>query len=331
MTNSNSNHQEQQIIASAQQTIQTEIAGLQQLYDQLDHHFAQTVQYIGQLRGRLVVTGIGKSAIIAQKIVATLNSTGTPALFMHAADAIHGDLGMITPDDAVLCLSKSGETPEIKALIPLLKRRNNYLIALTGNRQSYLATQARWILDTTVSREACPHNLAPTTSTTAQLAMGDALAVALLDQRSFSAADFAQFHPGGALGKQLYLTVADLYTQNHQPAVLPTATFNDVVMAITSGLLGAAAVVDQQHTLLGIITDGDLRRALLHHPQQLHQLNATHLMNSQPKTIPPQQLAAYAYAMMQQHKITQLVVTRPADEQYLGILHIHNLIREGFM
>ena len=320
---------DQQIRHSAQQTIQIEAEAIQQLAQFIDYDFVTAVQTIYQSRGRLVVTGIGKSAIIAQKIVATLNSTGTPALFMHAADAIHGDLGMITPADVVLCISKSGETPEIKVLAPLVKNLGSCLIAMVGNTNSYLAKQAQLLLNTTVLREACPNNLAPTSSTTAQLVMGDALAVALLELRGFTANDFARFHPGGALGKQLYLKVSDIYTQNAQPAVLPTAPMREIIVTITANLLGATAVVDEQNKLLGIITDGDLRRALMQNSDVMS-LTATNLMNHKPKTVLPQTLAISAWQMVQKYKITQIVVV-DEQNQYKGIVHIHNLAQEGFI
>lgn len=320
---------DQQIRNSAQQTIQIEAEAIQQLAQFIDYDFVTATQTIYQCKGRLVVTGIGKSAIIAQKIVATLNSTGTPALFMHAADAIHGDLGMITPADVVLCISKSGETPEIKVLAPLVKNLGSCLIAMVGNTASYLANQAQLVLNTTVLREACPNNLAPTSSTTAQLVMGDALAVALLELRGFSPSDFARFHPGGALGKQLYLKVSDIYTQNASPAVLLSTPLSKVIVEMTTKLLGSTAVVDANNKLLGIITDGDLRRALMHN-SNLNNLTAANLMTPNPKTLLPQTLAITAWETLRQHKITQIVV---ADEQnnYLGIVHIHNLAREGFI
>ena len=280
----------------------------------------------------MVVTGIGKSAIIAQKMVATFNSTGTPALFMHAADAIHGDLGMIMEGDAVICISKSGETPEIKVLLPLLKNRGNRIVGMVGNEQSYLAKQADYVLNTTVEREACPNNLAPTSSSAAQLAMGDAVAVALLELRGFSAADFARFHPGGMLGKQLYLTVNDLYAHNAAPRVSPDSSLKEVIVEMTAHRLGAAAVVDADNRLLGLITDGDLRRTLFNQAtdEHLFELRAADWMTVAPKTLLEGTPAATAWQWMQQYKITQIVVV-DAQHYYKGMVHIHDLVREGFI
>ena len=289
--------------------------------------------------GRVVVTGIGKSANIAQKIVSTLNSTGTPALFLHAADAIHGDLGMVRPGDVVICISKSGNTPEIKVLVPLIKNFGNTLIAIVGNTDSFLAHEADLVLDTTVEHEACPNNLAPTSSTTAQLVMGDALAVALIECRNFTARDFARFHPGGALGKQLYLRVADLYIQNERPEVSPATSISDTIIEMTSKRLGCAVVTDNQaikqsnnqaipqSPILGIITDGDLRRMMQtsHMPKY-----ASDIMHPNPRTILDTEYAVNALQMMRQNSITQLIVT-DADHHYLGIIHIHDILREGII
>lgn len=291
----------------------------------IDDEFEACVKEIYSAKGRVVVTGVGKSAIIANKIVATLNSTGTPALFMHAADAIHGDLGMVQKGDIVICISKSGNTPEIKVLVPLLKRRDLKLVALVSNTQSYLAQQADFILNATIAEEACPNNLAPTTSTTAHLALGDALAVALLELRDFSSADFAEFHPGGALGKQLYLKVADVYTQNQRPEVGPGASLKDVILEISSKRLGATAVVDN-NKLLGIITDGDLRR-MLEKGGDISKVKAADIMSINPKTIDHQEFATRALQLMQSKSITQLVVTK--DGALAGFIHLHDLLKEG--
>ena len=269
------------------------ISGLQQY---IDHDFFETVKLIFLSKGRVVCTGIGKSAIIAQKITATLNSTGTPAVFMHAADAVHGDLGVIQKDDVVICISKSGNTPEIKVLAPLLRLAGNKLIAMVGDTSSYLAQQAHYILNTTVAREACPHNLAPTTSTTAQLAMGDALAVCLLENRGFSSKDFARYHPGGALGKRLYLKVGDVYKNNASPQVNPTDDLKKVIVEISGSRLGATAVVDKGK-LKGIITDGDLRR-MLHRSDDMLATKAKDIMTSKPKSVSPDTMAADAFILM---------------------------------
>ncbi len=275
----------------------------------------------------MVVTGIGKSAIIANKIVATLNSTGTPAIFLHAADAIHGDIGTIQKNDNIICLSKSGNTPEIKVLVPLLKKGGNKLIAMTGNTASYLAKQADFVLNCTVEKEACPHDLAPTSSTTAQLAMGDALAVCLLECRDFSKEDFARFHPGGALGKKLYLKVEDISSQNQKPQVKPGDSIRAVIMEISSKRLGATAVVENGK-LAGVITDGDLRR-MLEKPGDTSKLKASSIMNKNPKTIEEGELAVNAMKFMEQYSITQLIVTNKG--KYSGFIHLHDLIKEGIL
>jgi len=298
------------------------ISGLQQY---IDHDFFETVKLIFLSKGRVVCTGIGKSAIIAQKITATLNSTGTPAVFMHAADALHGDLGVIQKDDVVICISKSGNTPEIKVLAPLLRLAGNKLIAMVGDTSSYLAQQAHYILNTTVAREACPHNLAPTTSTTAQLAMGDALAVCLLENRGFSSKDFARYHPGGALGKRLYLKVGDVYKNNASPQVNPTDDLKKVIVEISGSRLGATAVVDKGK-LKGIITDGDLRR-MLHRSDDMLATKAKDIMTSKPKSVSPDTMAADAFILMKSNNITQLVVTDKG--KYLGFIHLHDLLKEG--
>lgn len=295
----------------------------------LHDDFATVVQLIYHTPGRVVVTGIGKSAIIAQKIVATLNSTGTPALFMHAADAIHGDLGMVLPDDVVIAISKSGETPEIKALAPLVKKLGKALVGMVGQADSFLGRQSDYLLLTPVNREADPNNLAPTASTTAQIVMGDCLATALLALRGFSSDHFAQFHPGGALGKQLYLRVSDIYPLHLKPAVPPTASLPEIIVEMTSKRLGAAVVTDGQEKVLGIITDGDLRR-LLQKTLQLEGILAQDIMSPSPATILPDEMAVQAMSFLRERSITQLVV---ADEYgtYLGLVHLHDLLREGIV
>ena len=310
----------------AAQVIADEKKAVAELANHIGDSFAEAVETIFSASGRVVVTGIGKSANIATKIVSTFNSTGTPALFLHAADAIHGDLGMVRPGDVVICISKSGNTPEIKVLVPLIKNFGNRLIAIVGNTDSFLAREADLVLDTTVEHEACPNNLAPTSSTTAQLVMGDALAVALIECRNFSARDFARFHPGGALGKQLYLRVADLYIQNERPAVPPQATIDETILEMTSKRLGCTVVVEGDE-IRGIITDGDLRRMMqtFHSPQ-----TASDIMNHNPKRILDTEYAVTALQMMRQNSITQLIVTDAAG-RYLGIIHIHDILREGII
>ena len=274
------------------------------------------------------MSGIGKSAIIAQKIVATLNSTGTPSIFMHAADAIHGDLGMVQQDDLVMIISKSGESPEIKVLVPLVKNFSNILIAMVGNMQSYLAKNSHYVLNTTVEQEACPHNLAPTTSTTAQLVMGDAIAIALMEMKGFQSDDFAKFHPGGTLGKKLYLRVSDLYPGNEKPRVRPEQPLRDVIIEMTGKRLGITAVVNEKEELMGIITDGDLRR-MLEKNIEFTGITAGEIMSGDPKTVDPDQLAVEALDLLRKNEITQLAVTK--DGKYLGILHLHDLIKEGLI
>lgn len=308
------------------QVINDEKKAIENLRNLIGDSFSQAVETLFSASGRVVVTGIGKSANIAVKIVSTFNSTGTPALFLHAADAIHGDLGMVRPGDVVICISKSGNTPEIKVLVPLIKNFGNRLIAIVGNTDSFLAREADLVLDTTVEHEACPNNLAPTSSTTAQLVMGDALAVALIECRNFSARDFARFHPGGALGKQLYLRVSDLYVQNERPAVPPQATIDETILEMTSKRLGCTVVVEGDE-IRGIITDGDLRRMMqtFHSPQ-----TASDIMNHNPKRILDTEYAVTALQMMRQNSITQLIVTDAAG-RYLGIIHIHDILREGII
>lgn len=293
----------------------------------INNDFSAAVELIYRSKGRVVITGIGKSAIIAQKIVATLNSTGTPSVFMHAADAIHGDLGTIQKEDVVICISKSGNTPEIKVLVPLLKSGGNKLIALVGNTDSLLALQADHILNCTVEKEACPNNLAPTSSTTAQLAMGDALAVCLLECRDFSGADFAKYHPGGSLGKKLYLKVSDICSQNEKPLVAPSDPIRSVIMEISSKRLGATAVVEKGK-LVGVITDGDVRR-MLEKDTVIDKLKASDIMNRKPKTIESDELAATAMKKLRELDITQIIVTKKG--KYEGFVHFHDLMREGII
>lgn len=312
----------------AQDVLINESRAIENLINYIDNDFESCVQEIYSAKGRVVVTGIGKSAIIANKIVATLNSTGTPAVFMHAADAIHGDLGIVQREDIVICISKSGSTPEIKVLVPLLKRRGSKLVALVSNTNSYLAQQADFVLNATIAEEACPHNLAPTTSTTAHLAMGDALAVCLLKMRDFSSQDFAEYHPGGSLGKQLYLKVSDIYTNNELPMVMPDANLKDVIFEISSKRLGCTAVVNENKNLLGIITDGDLRR-MLQREFKLETLIASDIMTRNPKTIEKDEFAVKALHLMQENNITQLAVLNELSLQ--GFIHLHDLLKEGIV
>ncbi|RZL68594.1 MAG: KpsF/GutQ family sugar-phosphate isomerase, partial [Pedobacter sp.] len=297
------------------------------IIDYLNDDFVEVVNVILQSKGRVIVTGIGKSAIIAQKIVATFNSTGTPAVFMHAADAVHGDLGMIQKDDIVLCLSKSGNTPEIKLLAPLLKLSGNKLVAMLGNIESDLAKQADLILNTTVDKEACPHNLAPTTSTTAQLAMGDALAICLLEAREFQSSDFAKYHPGGSLGKRLYLKAGDIAARNEKPSISPEAPVKDIIIQISKNRLGAVVVIDDGK-ILGMITDGDIRRMLEKHTN-LENIKASDLMSVNPKRIDSEELALLALEIIKQNNITQILVTK--EDQYFGLVHLHDLLQEGII
>lgn len=312
----------------AVQVIEAEKNAVANLANYIDNSFAEAVETLFLASGRVVVSGIGKSANIATKIVSTLNSTGTPALFLHAADAIHGDLGMVQPDDVVICISKSGNTPEIKVLVPLVKNFGNKLIAIVGNTDSFLAQQADIVLNTTVGHEACPNNLAPTSSTTAQLVMGDALAVALIECRNFSASDFARFHPGGALGKQLYMRVDDLYRQNEKPQVSPSTTLRDIILEMTTRRLGCAVVVEDDR-IEGIITDGDLRR-MIKNNTSLEELTAHQIMSPAPKRVTATEYAVKALHMMRQNSITQLIVVDDQD-RYLGVLHIHDILREGIL
>ncbi|MGJ1265293.1 KpsF/GutQ family sugar-phosphate isomerase [Sphingobacterium spiritivorum] len=316
-----------QIKNIAIEAIALEAQSVQNLTNNINDDFVGVVHEILNLKGRVIVTGIGKSAIIAQKIVATLNSTGTPSIFLHAADAIHGDLGIVQPQDLIIALSKSGNTPEIKVLVPFLKQTQNKLVAIVGNTGSFLAQHADYILDTTVEREACPNNLAPTTSTTAQLAMGDALAVVLQECREFSDRDFAKYHPGGALGKQLYLKVSDLSDQNGKPEVSPEASVRQIIITITQFRLGATAVIDQG-TILGIITDGDIRRMLETHDDLSH-ITAKDIMGKSPKLIDKNELAVNALHQMKDNNITQLLATE--NGKYAGIVHIQDLLKEGII
>ena len=316
-----------EIKISAAATLRLEAECLLNIANNLDDAICEAVNQISQSKGRVIITGIGKSAIIAQKIVATFNSTGTASIFMHAADAIHGDLGIIQANDTIICISKSGNTPEIKMLIPLVKKGNNKIIAICGNLNSYLAQQADVILDTTVEKEACPNNLAPTTSTTAQLAMGDALAVCLLENKKFSSEDFAKFHPGGTLGKQLYLTVNDVLGQNEKPIVEFSSNIKNVLYEITSKRLGATAVV-KNNVICGVITDGDIRRMLEKHDSFMN-LTAADIMNKTPKTIEPESLAIGALSVLKQYNINQLLVMK--NNTYLGFIHIQDLMREGIV
>jgi len=310
------------------ETINIETQSVANLVNYVDSHFAEAVQLIFNSNGRVIVTGIGKSAIIAQKIVATFNSTGTPAIFMHAADAIHGDLGTIQKEDVVICLSKSGNTPEIKVLVPLIKNFGNKIIAMVSNTDSFLAKEADFVIRATVETEACPNNLVPTSSTTAQLVMGDAMAICLLNLRSFSSADFARYHPGGVLGKKLYTTVKDLATYNDVPFVFLKDKLKQVILEISSKRLGASAVLNDKNELCGIITDGDLRR-MLEKNMPLENLTAHDIMNRSPKTVDKDTLAIKAYEMMKKNKITQLLVVE--DNKYVGIVHIHDILREGIV
>ena len=312
----------------AKNVLLNEAEALKALVDLVDDQFEACVHAILAIKGRVVITGIGKSAIIGQKIASTLNSTGTPSMFMHAADSIHGDLGMLTSEDIVICLSKSGNTPEIKVLVPLLKRKGAKLIALVGNTDSYLAQQSDFILNATIDKEACPNNLAPTTSTTAALAIGDALAVCLIEARAFSSRDFAMLHPGGSLGKRLYLKVEDIAVQHEIPLVRPEADIHEVIVEISSKRLGAVAVSNDSLELLGIITDGDLRRMLKTHTV-LTDILAKDIMSTSPKTIDAEEYAVNALNLMQQNNITQLVVLR--NNKITGFVHIHDLLKEGLI
>lgn len=315
-----------QIITLAKNTILEESKAVAQLADFVDVKFAEVVELIYKSSGRLVVTGIGKSAIIAQKIVATMNSTGTPSAFLHASEAIHGDLGMIQPNDIIICISKSGNSPEIKVLISILKNFGNPVIAITGNLDSFLAKNASFVLNTTVEKEACPNNLAPTSSTTAQLVMGDALSVCLMEMREFKSQDFAKYHPGGALGKKLLLKVKDLLDQENKPSVLASDGIKKVIVEISEKRLGVTAVLDNDHNVLGIITDGDIRRMLYKNDSFLG-LTARDIMTINPKSIQPESLVIDAFSIMEKCSITQLLVLE--NNQYKGIIHLHDILKEG--
>lgn len=319
------NRYKSELLESARRTLLMESDAIARLTYFIDSDFEKIVKLILGIKGRLVVTGIGKSAIIAQKLVATFNSTGQAALFMHAADAIHGDLGNVQKHDVVLCISKSGDSPEIKVLVPLIKSMGNKLVGMVGNMKSFLAAQSDFILQTTVEREACPNNLAPTTSTTAQLAMGDALAVVLMQQRGFSSRDFAKVHPGGALGKKLYVKMGDLLGRDSKPEVSPDAMMKDVLVEISSKRLGAAAVT-KNGTLVGMITDGDIRR-MLERGSDLKKTKAKDMMGTSPKTIDAGELAVTGFQLMEAHSITTLIVMK--KEKYAGIVHLHDILKEG--
>ncbi len=317
----------EKIIASAKNTILSESESIAKLTDYINDSFFEAVDLIYNLKGRLVVTGIGKSAIIAQKIVATLNSTGTPALFLHAAEAIHGDLGMIQEGDGVICISKSGNSPEIKVLVPLLKRFGNKLIAITGNTSSFLGKEAHYTLNTFVETESCPNNLAPTNSTTAQLVMGDALAVCLMEMKKFSAEDFAIYHPGGALGKKLLLRVKDMLDPTRKPSVTSNSSVKNVIVEISEKRLGVTAVVEN-NVVVGIITDGDIRR-MLNKTETIAGLTAKDIMTVNPKTIKSTDMVADALNIMEDHSITQLVVVD--NGEYKGVIHLHDILKEGIV
>ena len=320
--------QKSDIISLAKQTITQEAEAVAELINFIDEDFKKVIGVILDSKGRLVVSGIGKSAIVAQKIVATLNSTGTPSLFMHAADAIHGDIGMIRQEDVVMIISKSGDSPEIKVLVPIVKNFGNKIIAMVGQIQSFLAKQSDFILNTTVSLEACPNNLAPTSSTTAQMVMGDAIAICLMSERGFNSDEFAKFHPGGTLGKKLYLKVSDLSLQNEKPMVSKTSLLKEVILEITKNRLGATVVLDENNAIAGFITDGDLRR-MLEKNIQLNEVTAKDIMTLNPKTISLNDLAVDALDIMRKHNISQLLVVD--DKKYAGIIHLHDLVREGII
>ena len=315
------------IIATAKQTINLEGQAILNLSNLVDDDFAEAVQLIYNSKGRVIITGVGKSAVIANKIVATLNSTGTPSIFMHAADAIHGDLGLILKDDIVMCISKSGNTPEIKVLIPLIKGGKNKIIAITGQKESYLGEQADFIINSYVEKEACPNNLAPTTSTTAQLVIGDALAICLLELRNFSSEDFAKYHPGGSLGKKLYLRVEDISSVNQKPNVFRNTSIKDIIIEMTEKMLGVTAVVEND-TIIGIITDGDLRR-MLSKVNDFSSLTANDIMGTNPKCINANAMAVDAKELMEIHGISHLLVEQ--DGKYAGVVHLHDLVKEGII
>lgn len=318
----------QEIIEIGRRVVLHEANAINKIADYIDASFAEAVTRISQSKGRVVITGIGKSAAIGTKIVASLNSTGTPAIFMHAADAIHGDLGIVQDDDVVICISKSGNTPEIKVLIPLIKRNNNLLIAIVSDTESFLAKSADIVLRSTVDSEASPHNLAPSSSTTAQLVVGDALMVALLEMKGFTPNDFAKFHPGGSLGKKLYLKVNDIYVQNEKPQVSPDSDIKFVISEISHKRLGAAAVIDANGNVAGIITDGDIRRMLSKY-DNIKDIKAKDIMSKNPKCVQNGELAVNALEIMQKNSITQVLIVE--NGKYLGIVHLHDLMREGIV
>ncbi|MCH4821554.1 KpsF/GutQ family sugar-phosphate isomerase [Gramella lutea] len=316
-----------QIISSAKETISNEANAIANLENFIDEDFIKAVEIIYNSEGRVIVTGIGKSAIIANKIVATLNSTGTPSIFMHAADAIHGDLGIVQENDVVICISKSGNSPEIKVLVPLIKNFKNTLIGLTANKDSFLGKEADYILNCYVEKEACPNNLAPTTSTTAQMVIGDAVAVCLLNLKGFSSRDFAKYHPGGSLGKKLYLRVSDITAQNMVPKVSPENNIANTLVEISEKMLGVTAVIEDEK-IIGIITDGDIRRMLKDH-SDISGLTARDIMSKNPKTIDQDTLAVEALEVLEKNQISQLLATE--NGKYIGVVHLHNLIREGIL
>ncbi len=318
----------EKIQAVALRTIEIEMATIRDLKSSIDEDFNKCINAIFESKGRVIFTGIGKSAIIAQKIVSTLNSTGTPSVFMHAADAIHGDLGMITSEDIVCCVSKSGETSEIKVLVPLLRNLGNTLIGMVARKESYLGMNANFVLHTPVTQEADPNNLAPTASTTAQMVLGDAMASSLLALRGFTQQDFAQFHPGGTLGKQLYLRIRDIYPKNEKPLVYPDTNIRATIVEMTSKRLGVTVVVDTSNRVVGIITDGDLRR-MLEREEETRGLLAKEIMTSNPKTIEANELAVKALEIMRINSITQLIVVD--NDKYVGVIHLHDLISEGLI
>ncbi|NNC86569.1 MAG: KpsF/GutQ family sugar-phosphate isomerase [Bacteroidia bacterium] len=318
---------ENQIIKLAKKTIREESKSAENLVNFIDKDFVKSVKLIFSSKGRVVVTGIGKSAIVANKLVATLNSTGTPAIFMHAADAIHGDLGIIQKNDIVICISKSGNTPEIKVLVPLLKNSGNALIAIVGDKNSLLGQQANLVLNTWVAKEACPNNLAPTSSTAAQMIMGDALAICLLQYRGFTEKDFARFHPGGSLGKKLYLKVCDIYPKNSVPKVKPTDSLKKVIIEISSNRLGIAAVIEKGR-IIGVVTDGDVRR-MLQKESDINKVKAKDIMTKKPKSVEKDAMAIDALQVMKKHNITQLAVTNGG--KLLGFVHLHDLLEEGII
>jgi len=319
---------ENTIIHTAIRTINSEARAVSELINYANKDFEKAISLIHTCKGRIVISGVGKSAIVAQKIVSSLNSTGTPSLFLHSADAIHGDIGMVQKDDVVMIVSNSGESPEIKVLVPLIKNFKNLIIAMCGNMQSYLAKNADITINTTVTSEASNYNPAPTSSTTAQIVMGDAITVCLMEIKGFGTSDFAKFHPGGALGKRLYLHVSDLSMNNEKPAVYPDSLLKDVIIEITKKRLGVTVVVDTNHKILGIITDGDLRR-MLEKDIPLNHIKATDIMSTSPKTIDSGELAVNALDLLRRNNITQLIVT--TNKEYSGIIHLHDLVREGII